>query len=115
MVAWINQAFDAWDGALAGLDAGTLDQPRPAHFGGKLPLSMLLGIQMFHVTHHLGEFNMLRSIKRGEAWEWGEEVEENHIDTFGHGLRGNWMSDEIAAGVEARLRAEHEARLAAKA
>jgi hypothetical protein len=113
VVAWIRQAFDAWDRSLASIEAGTLDQPRPAHFGGKLPLSMLLGIQMFHVTNHLGEVNMLLSIKRGEAWEWGEEVEENHIDTFGHGLRGNWMSDEVAAATEAGLRAAHEARQAA--
>lgn len=114
VVDWIRQGFDAWDSALAPIEAGTLDEARPAHFGGKLPLSMLLGIQMFHVNFHLGEFNMLLSIKRDEAWEWGEEVEENHIDTFGHGLRGNWMSDEIAAATEARLRLAHEARLAAR-
>jgi len=114
VVSWIREGLATWETSLRGIEPGTLEQPRRAHFGGTLPLGTLLGIQMFHVTFHLGELNMLLSIKRGEAWEWGEEVEENHIDTFGHGLRGNWMSDEIAAGVEARLRAAHEARLAAR-
>lgn len=112
VVAWIRQGFDAWDRSLADIEAGQMDQMRPAHFGGQLPLSVLLGIQMFHVTSHLGEFNMLLSIRREEAWEWGEEVEENHIDTFGHGMRANWMSDEVAQATEAKLRAAHEARLA---
>lgn len=114
VIDWVRRGLDGWDASLKTIEPGTLEQPRPAHFGGKLPLSMLLGIQMFHVSSHLGEFNMLLSIKRGEAWEWGEEVEENHIDTFGHGLRANWMSDEIAASVEARLRTAHEARQAAR-
>jgi hypothetical protein len=110
VIQWIEHGFDEWAAALKTVEPGKFNDPVPAHFGGKLPLSMLLGIQMFHVTTHLGEVNMLLSIKRGEAWEWGEEVEENHIDTFGHGLRANWMSDDIANATEARLRAAHEAR-----
>ena len=113
VVEWGRAGFAEWESALRGLDGTALDAPRPAHFGGKLPLGTLLGIQMFHVVYHAGEINMLLSIKRGEAWEWGEEVEENHIDTFGHGLRGNWMDEATAAGVQARLQAAHARRQAA--
>ena len=64
---------------------------------GGVRSNISFNLQMQHVAFHLGEFNMLLSIKREEAWEWGEEVEENHIDTFGHGVRAHWMSDDIAA------------------
>lgn len=111
VIRWIEHGFEEWGTALRTVERGKLDEPRRTHFGGTLPLSMLVGIQMFHVNFHLGELNMLLSIKRGEAWEWGEEVEENHIDTFGHGVRANWMNDATAAGYEAKLRAAHEARL----
>lgn len=114
VIDWGREGFAEWEAALAGLEDGALDQPRRAHFGGRLPLGTLLGIQMFHVVYHAGELNMLLSIKRGEAWEWGEEVEENHIDTFGHGLRGNWMDDATASAVEGRLRAAHERRQAGR-
>lgn len=114
VLAWTREGFAVWDRSIGAIQPGNMDEKRPAHFGGQLPLSMLLGIQMFHVTFHLGEFNMLLSLKREEAWEWGEEVEENHIDTFGHGVRGNWMNDDVAAAVEAKLRAAHETRLASR-
>lgn len=110
VVQWIREGFSEWEADLSGVSVNALDQPRRAHFGGFLPLGMLVGITMFHVVYHMGELNMLLSIKRAEAWEWSEEVEENHIDTFGHGVRANWMNDEMAAAVEARLRAAHERR-----
>jgi hypothetical protein len=47
---------------------------------------------------------MLLSIARGEAWKYGEEVEENHISTAGHGVRPDWMTDEQAREYEAKLR-----------
>ena len=39
-----------------------------------------------HECYHAGEINMILAIRRGEAWELGEEVEENHICTEGHGV-----------------------------
>ena len=48
---------------------------------------------------------MLLSIARGEAWEYTEEVEENHISTAEHGVRPGWMSDEQAKAYEAAWRA----------
>jgi hypothetical protein len=61
-------------------------------------------LAMQHVFFHAGEMNLLLSAKRGEAWEWGEEVEENHIDTFAFGVRPPWMTDDQAnAAAAARL------------
>jgi hypothetical protein len=40
------------------------------------------------------------AIRRGQAWEYGEEVEENHIATVGHRVRPAWMTDEQAAAFE---------------
>jgi len=60
--------------------------------------------------YHTGELNMLLSIARGEGWEYTEEVEENHISTYGHGVRPSWMSDGFARQHEAALRGAHEAQ-----
>jgi hypothetical protein len=53
-----------------------------------------------HLEYHAGEINAILAIVRGEAWEYGEEVEENHISTAGHGVRPAWMTDEEAAAFE---------------
>jgi hypothetical protein len=47
-----------------------------------------------HITYHAGEINEILAIRRGEANEIGEEVEENHIDTEGHRVRPVWMDRE---------------------
>ncbi len=62
------------------------------------------------VMYYTGEINMLLSIARGAAWEYGEEVEENHIDTYGHGVRPPWMSAAMIADYEEAVRVAHEAR-----
>lgn len=103
--SWVEAGFDAWDRDLKGVAVGTMDEPRPAHFGGTLPLATIVGIQAHHVVYHTGELNMLLSIARGEAWEYSEEVEENHISTHGHGIRPNWMSDDMARAHEERMQA----------
>jgi hypothetical protein len=81
------------------------------HWETTAPLRDIVVMVNHHFVYHAGELNMLLSIARGEAWEMGEEVEENHIDTFGHGVRGPWMSAKIAAHYEERLRVAHEARM----
>ena len=108
VIAWIDEALRAWDADLAPLV--DFDEERPVHWGGTAPLGSIVVMVANHVAYHTGELNMLLSIARGEAWEWGEEVEENHIDTFGHGIRGPWMNDEVAKYYEDKLRAAHEMR-----
>jgi uncharacterized damage-inducible protein DinB len=112
VIAWIDEAMRRWDEDLAPLDDAELDQPRPVHWGASAPLASIVMMVANHLAYHTGELNMLLSIARGEAWEYGEEVEENHIDTYGHGVRGPWMTDEIAKHYEDALRAAHEARQA---
>lgn len=109
VIAWIDEAVCAWDVGVSTID--DLSTPRPCHWGASAPLFSIVLMVAYHLTYHAGELNMLLSIAREEAWEYGEEVEENHIDTFGHGVRGPWMSDEIAGNHEERLRAAHETRL----
>jgi len=109
VIAWIDDALQAWDADLAAVS--DVDEERPVHWGAKAPLGSIVVMVANHVAYHTGELNMLLSIVRGEAWEWGEEVEENHIDTFGHGIRGPWMNDEIAKYYEDRLRRAHERRV----
>jgi hypothetical protein len=72
-----------------------------------VPPGQIVTLASQHVDFHTGEINALLSITRGEAWEYTEEVEENHISTYGHGVRPDWMNDAQAAAHEARLRAAH--------
>jgi hypothetical protein len=77
-----------------------LDAPRPVHWGGTAPLSEIVAIVAAHWAYHAGEINAILAIRRGQAWEYGEEVEENHITTAGHRVRPAWMTDEQAAAFE---------------
>ncbi len=49
---------------------------------------------------HAGELNQILATVRGEAWEFTEEVEENHGSTAGYRVRAGWMSDEQARRYE---------------
>lgn len=109
VVAWIDGGVRAWDECLSTVDDFSAE--RLCHWGANAPLSNIVLMVANHLGYHTGELNMLLSIARGEAWEYGEEVEENHIDTFGHGVRGPWMNDEIARFYEEKIRAAREARL----
>jgi len=100
LVAWLDAGLADW---IADLDGVDVSQPRPVHWGGAMPLHRIVSLAATEAMYHLGEINMLLSIARGEAWEYTEEVEENHIDTRGHGVRPDWMSD-------AQARAHEEAR-----
>jgi Protein of unknown function (DUF664) len=98
VVAWFERSFERW---IASVDAiGDLDANHPVHWGGALPLREIIVIVAAHWHYHAGEINALLAVRRGEAWEYGEEVEENHISTAGHGVRPDWMSDEEAAPFE---------------
>jgi hypothetical protein len=112
IVTWVDGGLEAWDDSLAPLEDADLARPRPVHWGGTAQLGQIVVMIDHEVMYHTGELNMLLSIARGEGWEYTEEVEENHIATFGHGVRPNWMSDEHARRHEAALRSAHEARTA---
>jgi len=104
VVAWVDSGLQAWDDALGGLDDDELDRPYRLHWGGTAPLAQIVTMVAHETMYHTGELNMLLSIARGEAWEYTEEVEENHILTDGHGVRPDWMTDEQAHGHEEALR-----------
>jgi hypothetical protein len=110
VVAWVHDGLQAWDDSLADVKDQDLARPRPVHWGARLPLGQIVVMVDHEVMYHTGELNMLLSIARGEAWEYTEEVEENHISTYGHGVRATWMSDDHVAQHEEALRVAHEAR-----
>ena len=57
-------------------------------------LGILKHIAGWSHVYHAGELNQVLSICRGEAWEKGEEVEENHISTVGHRVRPPWLAND---------------------
>jgi uncharacterized damage-inducible protein DinB len=94
--SWFERSAGAW---LAAVDEGAdLDEPRPVHWGGTAPLGEIAATVAAHWTYHAGEINEILAIRRGEAWEDGEEVEENHIDTTGHRVRPPWLDGADDAG-----------------
>jgi DinB superfamily len=107
VVAWVDDGLQAWDNELVQLRDDEITAPHPVHWGGTMPLGAIVVMIAHEVMYHTGELNMLLSIARGEAWEYTEEVEENHIITYGHGVRPSWMSDDDARRHEAAMRAAH--------
>jgi uncharacterized damage-inducible protein DinB len=98
VLAWFEQTYGRWLASVQ--DAGDLDAPRPVHWGGTAPLADIVVTVAAHWLYHAGEINAILAIRRGEAWEYTEEVEENHISTIGHGVRPEWMTDEEASEFE---------------
>lgn len=89
---WFDRVSGAWLAAVeAPLD---LDELRPMHWGDTWTLGEIVAYVAAHCSYHAGEINAILAIRRGEAWEYGEHVEENHISTFGHSVRRPWMTDE---------------------
>lgn len=114
VIASIDHAMQGWDAGLEGISAEELEEDRKVHWGATAPLDDIVVMVASHLAYHAGELNMLLSIKRGEAWEYTEEVEENHIDTFDHGVRGLWMTDEDAEGYRKRWASMRESARGAR-
>ncbi|HET9671377.1 MAG TPA: DinB family protein [Actinomycetota bacterium] len=94
--SWFERTADAWLGAVdGGVD---LEEARPVHGGGTASLGEIAATVAAHWTYHAGEINEILALRRGEAWEDGEEVEENHIDTTGHRVRPPWMDEPAPPG-----------------
>ena len=108
------QTWSALCAAVAALPDEAFDEQRRVHWGATMPLWEIVVMSASHWVYHAGEMNAVVAIVRGHAWEYTEEVEENHIATAGHRLRPQWMSAEQAAKYEAfraaRDRALHGGR-----
>jgi hypothetical protein len=110
VIAWFEASYAAWTASIAPLTDEQFDQERPCHWGAPAPLWDIIVMVASHWAYHAGEINEVLAILRGEAWEYTEEVEENHISTAGHRLRPGWMSAEHAVAWEAHL-AKRDAEL----
>jgi len=110
VISWAREGIDRWRKAVGSMGDQDLGRPAKLHWGETQPLGNIVAMVANHVSYHTGELNMLLSIARREAWEYMEEVEENHISTYGHGVRGAWMSEDQARRYEEALRVAHEAR-----
>ena len=100
VTGWFERSAAGWLDDVA--EPADLASVRPVHWGGEAPLREIVAMVAGHWSYHAGEINEILAIRRQEAWEYTEEVEENHIDTTGHGLRPAWMTDEEAAAYERR-------------
>jgi hypothetical protein len=103
ILAWFEASFGRWKSALTGLDDAEFDRPHACHWGSEAPLFDIVLMVANHWCYHAGEINEILSIRRGEAWEYAEEVEENHISTAGHRVRPSWMAEDQAQRYEAYL------------
>lgn len=96
VVDWFGEAHRRWLDDLQGLEEDQVDEMRELHWGEEVPLFDIVAIVSRHHVYHAGEINQILSIYRAEAWEEGEEVEENNISTIGHRVEPPWLqgSDE---------------------
>ena len=102
VLEWFERGAERWLASVEG--AADLDEPRPVHWGERHPLREIVAMVAGHWQYHAGEINAILAIRRGEAWEVGEQVEENHISTAGRSVRREWITDEDAERHEERLR-----------
>jgi len=91
LIQWFISAHQLWLADLGKTKSAQIDELRLCHWGERIPLFDIVNIIAGHHLYHAGEINQLLSICRGEAWEEGEEVEENHISTLGHRVRPPWL------------------------
>ena len=98
ILGWFDRTCERWVASLTAV--ADLAIAKPVHWGGTAPLSEIVAMVTTHWTYHAGEINAILAIGRGEAWEYGEEVEENHICTTGHRVRPAWMTEQEAARYE---------------
>jgi hypothetical protein len=92
IISWFDEGHHLWLESLAPLTDEDIYQKRKLHMGMEAPLHIIVGMIANHHVYHAGEINQVLSIYKGEAWEEGEEVEENHISTIGHRVKPPWVS-----------------------
>ncbi len=91
VIGWFHRSHELWMRSLGGVTEEEIDLPHPLHWGQQAPLYDIVVMIANHHAYHAGEINQILAIQRGEAWEEGEEVEENHISTVGHRVRPAWL------------------------
>jgi len=90
LVHWLDLSHKLWQQNLLHVQDDDLDQLRPVHWGDTMPLADIVRLIANHHIYHAGEINQLLSIYRHEAWEEGEEVEENNVASDGHRVVPPW-------------------------
>jgi hypothetical protein len=93
LIHWFRKSHQLWVRDLSGLEDEQLEEERPLHWGETAPLFNIIARIARHHVYHAGELNQVLSIVRGEAWEEGEEVEENNVSTLGHRVRPPWLKE----------------------
>jgi hypothetical protein len=91
VIAWLALSHSRWMDALRDVSDDHLAALRPLHWGQTAPLSEIVIMVANHHVYHAGEINQLLALRRGEAWEEGEEVEENYVATTGHRVKPTWQ------------------------
>lgn len=99
---WFERSSAAWLDALD--DSPDLGEPRPVHWGAEWPLRAIVAEVATHWAYHAGEINLILAVRRGEGWEYGEHVEENHLPSVGHSVRRDWITDEDAKRYDDEMR-----------
>ena len=66
-VEWLEQAHNRFIDAVALLAPKAFDELRPTHWGGRLPLSSIIGVIELEHIHHGAEISLLRDLHRGRA------------------------------------------------
>jgi uncharacterized damage-inducible protein DinB len=102
VLGWFERGSQRWLDSIG--DGVDLAEPRPTHWGEPLPLREIVANVATHWAYHAGEINLILAVRRGEAWEYGEHVEENHIATLGHSVRREWDTDEEVERFEREMR-----------
>jgi hypothetical protein len=92
LVQWLNLSHQLWQRDLHNIQENDLDQQRLVHWGDTLPLIDIMRIIGNHHIYHAGEINQLLSVFRQEAWEEGEQVEENLTASDGHRVIPPWKT-----------------------
>ncbi len=93
VIDWFKESHRKWIDALVRVTDEQLEEKRLLHWGEEAPLFDIVARIARHHVYHAGELNQVLSIVRGEAWEEGEEVEENNVSTVGHRVRPPWLEE----------------------
>lgn len=93
VIEWFSEAHRQWIDDLKTLEDKQMEGLHKLHWGEEAPLFNIVAMIARHHVYHAGELNQVLSICRGEAWEEGEEVEENNISTVGHRVKPPWLQE----------------------